>query len=188
MKNRKLIETILTALMLFVCSATAFAEDITVPYTELSTITEVTNASDTDDTTQTDAEEQSTESDAESTTNEENEGVTVIREEVTLEITESTETDIEINTFDYQTSEAMSQVEANSIKNILTQLNPDENDWQREVARQADLLYKLQDERDKAVEYCRLLRKENKDLKDFLQEKGLIDENLQVIEDQGVLL
>ena len=100
MKNRKLIETILTALMLFVCSATAFAEDITVPYTELSTITEVTNASDTDDTTQTDAEEQSTESDAESTTNEDNEGVTVIREEVTLEITESTETDIEINTSD----------------------------------------------------------------------------------------
>ena len=98
MKNRKLIETILTALMLFVCSATAFAEDITVPYTELSTITEVTNASDTDDTTQTDAEEQSTESDAESTTNEDNEGVTVIREEVTLETKESTETDIEINT------------------------------------------------------------------------------------------
>ena len=98
MKNRKLIETILTALMLFVCSATAFAEDITVPDTEPSTITEVTNASDTDDTTQTDAEEQSTESDAESTTNEDNEGVTVIREEVTLETKESTETDIEINT------------------------------------------------------------------------------------------
>lgn len=88
----------------------------------------------------------------------------------------------EINTFDYETSQAMAQVEANSIKNILTQLNPDENDWQKEIARQTDLLYKLQDERDKAVEYCRLLRKENKDLKDFLKEKGLIDENLQVIE------
>ena len=100
MKNRKLIATIISVLMLFICSATAFAEDITVPDTEPSTITEVTNASDTDDTTQTDAEEQSTESDAESTTNEDNEGVTVIREEVTLEITESTETDIEIKTSD----------------------------------------------------------------------------------------
>ncbi len=100
MKNRKLIATIITVLMLFVCSATAFAEDITVPDTEPSTITEVTNASDTDDTTQTDAEEQSTESDAESTTNEENDGVTIIREEVTLETKESTETDIEIKTSD----------------------------------------------------------------------------------------
>ena len=91
--------------------------------------------------------------------------------------------DIEINTFDYETSAAMTQVEANSIKNILTQLNPDENDWQREVARQADMLWKLQDERDKAVEMCRLLRKENKDLKDFLQEQKLIDEALNVIDD-----
>lgn len=96
--------------------------------------------------------------------------------------------DIEINTFDYETSQAMAQVEANSIKNILTQLNPDENDWQKEIARQTDLLYKLQDERDKAVEYCRLLRKENKDLKDFLQEKGLIDDTLNVIDEQDVVL
>lgn len=94
--------------------------------------------------------------------------------------------DIEINTFDYETSAAMAQVEANSIKNILTQLNPDENDWQKEIARQADLLFKLQDERDKAVEYCRLLRKENKDLKDFLQEKNYIDADLNVIEDDVV--
>lgn len=98
MKNRKLIATIITALMLFVCSATAFAEDITVLETEPSTITEVTNASDTDDTTQTDAEEQSTESDAESATNEDNEGVTVIREEVTLETSEPSETEIVIDT------------------------------------------------------------------------------------------
>ena len=94
--------------------------------------------------------------------------------------------DIEINTFDYETSQAMAQVEANSIKNILTQLNPDENDWQREVARQADLLFKLQDERDKAVEYCRLLRKENKDLKDFLQERNYIDADLNVLDDDVV--
>lgn len=94
--------------------------------------------------------------------------------------------DIEINTFDYETSQAMAQVEANSIKNILTQLNPDENDWQREIARQTDIMFKLQDERDKAVEYCRLLRKENKDLKDFMKEHNWIDSDLNVIEDNVV--
>ncbi len=98
MKNRKLIATIITALMLFVCSATAFAEDITVPETELSTITVVTETDTTVITTQTDAEEQTTKSNVESTNNEDNEGVTVIREEVTLEITEPAETEIVIDT------------------------------------------------------------------------------------------
>lgn len=102
------------------------------------------------------------------------------------EMSEMNLDDAAINVFDYETSQAMAQVEANSIKNILTQLNPDENDWQREVARQAELLFKLQDERDKAVEYCRLLRKENKDLKDFLQEKNYIDADLRVLDDDIV--
>lgn len=100
MKNNKLFAIIISALMLFVCSATAFAEDITIPETELSTITEVTDASDTDNTTRTDAEEVSTESDAESTAEEYNEGVTVIREEVTLNNTEPVETEIVIDTSD----------------------------------------------------------------------------------------
>ena len=100
MKNRKFIATLLTTLMLFICSATAFAEDITVPETETSTITEVTEADTTDNATQTDAEEQSTESDAENTTDKDNEGVTVIREEVTLENTEPVETEIVIDTSD----------------------------------------------------------------------------------------
>ena len=100
MKNRKLIAALITVLMLFVCSATAFADDVTITDTEPSTITEVTEADTTDNTTQTDAEEQSTESDAESATNEDNEGVTVIREEVTLENTESVETEIVIDTSD----------------------------------------------------------------------------------------
>lgn len=100
MKNNKLFAIIISALMLFVCSATAFAEDITIPETELSTITEVTDASDTDNTTRTDAEKVSTESDAESTADEYNEGVTVIREEVTLNNTEPVETEIVIDTSD----------------------------------------------------------------------------------------
>ncbi|MBQ6466375.1 MAG: LPXTG cell wall anchor domain-containing protein [Clostridia bacterium] len=100
MKNNKLFTIIISALMIFVCSATAFAEDIMIPETEPSTITEVTDVSDTDNTTRTDAEEVSTESDAESTADEDNEGVTVIREEVTLETTEPAETEIIIDTSD----------------------------------------------------------------------------------------
>lgn len=96
MKNRKLIVAIITALMLFVCSATAFAEDITVPENELSTIIEVTETDTTDNTTQTDAE---------STTKEDNEGVTVIREEVTLESTEPAETEVVIDTSDVSITE-----------------------------------------------------------------------------------
>ncbi len=100
MKNNKLFTIIISALMLFVCSATAFAEDITIPQTEPSTITEVTDTSGTNITTQTDAEEESTESNAESTADEDNEGVTVIREEVTLDNTEPVETEIVIDTSD----------------------------------------------------------------------------------------
>ncbi len=100
MKNNKLFAIIISALMLFICSATAFAEDITIPETEPSLITEVTDVSDTDNTTRTDAEEVSTESDAESTADEYNEGVTVIREEITLNNTEPVETEIVIDTSD----------------------------------------------------------------------------------------
>ena len=101
MKNRKFIATLLTALMLYICSATAYAEDITVPETEPSTITEVTEADTTDNATQANAAEESTDSDAEeNTTDEDNEGVTVIREEVTLENTEPVETEIVIDTSD----------------------------------------------------------------------------------------
>lgn len=55
--------------------------------------------------------------------------------------------------------------------------------WEKEVIHQKGLLFNLQKERDNAVEFSRLLKKENKDLKDFLFEKGLIDEKGQVIED-----
>mgnify|MGYP006873036176 CR=1 FL=1 len=65
----------------------------------------------------------------------------------------------------------------------MKQLNPDENDWEKEVHSQAKLIHTLQKERDNAVEYCRLLRKENKDLKDFLKERGIIDSDLNVIDE-----
>lgn len=88
----------------------------------------------------------------------------------------------EINTFDYETNMAIEDIMTRNHRNQLKQLNPDENDWEKEVLHQKDLLYKLQKERDNAVEMCRLLRKENKDLKDFLIDKKLINESLEIIE------
>lgn len=92
----------------------------------------------------------------------------------------------EINTFDYETNQAIEDIMTRNHQNQLKQLNPDENDWEKEVIHQKDLLYKLQKERDNAVELCRLLRKENKDLKDFLIEKNLLNESLEIIENDGI--
>ena len=47
-----------------------------------------------------------------------------------------------------------------------------------------DLVEQMTKERDEAVETARKLLLENKDLKDFLLEKGLVDENYEVIEDE----
>lgn len=90
----------------------------------------------------------------------------------------------EVNTFDYETNKAIEDIMTRNHENQLKQLNPDENDWEKEVIHQKELLFKLQKERDSAVEFARLLKKENKDLKEFLQEKGLIDELDRVIEDE----
>lgn len=90
----------------------------------------------------------------------------------------------EVNTFDYETNLAIEDIMTRNHQNQLRQLNPDENDWEKEVVHQKELLFNLQKERDNAVEFSRLLKKENKDLKDFLLEKGLIDEKGQVIEDE----
>ena len=99
------------------------------------------------------------------------------------EMSEMNLDDIEINTFDYETNVAIENIMEANFRNQMKQLNPDENDWQREVYHQADLLHKLQKERDNAVEYCRLLRKENKNLKDFLTERNIINEALEVIDE-----
>lgn len=90
----------------------------------------------------------------------------------------------EVNTFDYETNMAIEDIMTRNHQNQLKQLNPDENDWEKEVVHQKELLFNLQKERDNAVEFSRLLKKENKDLKDYLLEKGLIDEKGRVIEDE----
>lgn len=88
----------------------------------------------------------------------------------------------EVNTFDYETNLAIEDIMTRNHQNQLRQLNPDENDWEKEVVHQKQILFILQKERDNAVEFSRLLKKENKDLKDFLLEKGLINSEGQVIE------
>ena len=77
---------------------------------------------------------------------------------------------------------AIEDIMTRNHQNQLRQLNPDENDWEKEVIHQKQILFRLQKERDNAVEFSRLLTKENKDLKDFLLEKGLINSEGQVIE------
>lgn len=90
----------------------------------------------------------------------------------------------EVNTFDYETNIAIEDIMTRNHQNQLKQLNPDENDWEKEVVHQKEILFRLQKERDQAVEFARLLKKENKDLKEFLIEKNLIDEACNVIEDE----
>ena len=99
------------------------------------------------------------------------------------ELSEMNLDDAEINTFNAETNEAMSSIMERNFKNQMDQINPDENDWEKEVSHQAKLIHTLQKERDNAVECCRLLRKENKDLKDFLIERNIIDEALNVIDE-----
>jgi hypothetical protein len=90
----------------------------------------------------------------------------------------------EVNTFDYETNIAIEDIMTRNHQNQLKQLNPDENDWEKEVIHQKEMLFRLQKERDNAVEFSRLLKKENKDLKDYLFENGLVDSNGQVIENE----
>ena len=93
MKNRKLVSTLLIALVFFICSATAFAEDVMVPKIEPFRIIEVTDAETTDIITRIDVAVQATDSDAE-----ENDGAIIIREEVDVESKEPVESEIVIDT------------------------------------------------------------------------------------------
>lgn len=90
----KIISLVISALMLFTCSATVFADDPAgATDAESATVTALTV-----EATDTDAAEVSTEENTETTTEKENEGVTVLREEVTLDNTEPAETEIVIDT------------------------------------------------------------------------------------------
>ena len=90
--------------------------------------------------------------------------------------------DAKINMYDIDYCAGMQQVANISCKAQVDQIGYDENVMNEISNIRRELVDSLQKERDKAVERARLLLVENKDLKEFLKDKGLIDEFGKVIE------
>ena len=90
--------------------------------------------------------------------------------------------DAKINMYDVDYCKGMQQVAEISSKAQVDQIGYDENVMDEIQNIRRELVDNLQKERDKAVERARRLLVENKDLKEFLKEKGLIDEFGQVVE------
>ena len=89
-----------------------------------------------------------------------------------------------INMYDVDYCAGMQQVANISAKAQVDQIGFDENTMNTINNIRRELVDDLQKQRDKAVERARLLLVENRDLKAFLKEKGLIDEFGQVIDDE----
>lgn len=89
-----------------------------------------------------------------------------------------------INTYDIGTCEGMKQVALMNEEARHRQIGYDENIAQEIKDIKVDLVEQMTRERDEAVETARRLLLENKDLKDFLLERGLVNEDYEVIEDE----
>jgi hypothetical protein len=89
-----------------------------------------------------------------------------------------------INTYDIGTCEGMKQVALINEECRHRQIGYDENIAQEIKDIKVELVEKLTKERDEAVETARKLLLENKDLKDFLLTKKLVDEDYEVIDDE----
>ena len=81
----------------------------------------------------------------------------------------------EVNGFDINTCRGMQQVLEMSDASIMKQLNLDESEWSDMVAEQRQELIKIQHERDVYREINRILLRENIDLRDTLDENGLLN-------------
>ena len=92
--------------------------------------------------------------------------------------------DAKINMYDIDYCQGMQQVANISCKAQVDQIGFDENVMNEISNIRRELVDTLQKERDKAVERARLLLVENKDLKEFLKDKGLIDEFGKVIDSE----
>ena len=92
--------------------------------------------------------------------------------------------DAKINMYDIDYCEGMRQVAQISAKAQVDQIGFDENTMNTINSIRRELVDELQKKLDKANERARLLLVENKDLKEFLKEKGLIDEFGQVIDNE----
>lgn len=85
--------------------------------------------------------------------------------------------DAEVNGFDIGTCRGMQQVLEISDASILKQLRLDESEWSDMVADQRVMITELQKERDTYKEINRIVLRENLDLRDTLEEHGLLDED-----------
>lgn len=86
----------------------------------------------------------------------------------------------EVNGFDIGTCRGMQQVLEMSDASIMKQLGLDESEWSDMVAEQRQMLVKVQNERDVYQEINRILLRENLDLRDTLEDNGILNmENLQ---------
>ena len=81
----------------------------------------------------------------------------------------------EVNGFDIGTCRGMQQVLEMSDASIMRQLNLDESEWSDMVAEQREMLIKVQNERDVYKEINRILLRENVDLRDTLEDNGILD-------------
>ena len=80
----------------------------------------------------------------------------------------------EVNGFDIGTCKGMQQVMDLSNASILKQLALDESEYTDIIAEQRKLVTNLTTEKDSYKEICRILLRENLDLKDILLEKDLL--------------
>ena len=80
----------------------------------------------------------------------------------------------EVNGFDSGTCRGMQQVLEMSDASIMKQLALDESEWSEMVAEQRKLLVDTQKERDVYKEINRILLRENLDLRDTLEDNGLL--------------
>ena len=83
----------------------------------------------------------------------------------------------ENNGFDIGTCRGMQQVLEISDASIMKQLALDESEWSDMVAEQREQIVKLQSERDVYKEINRILLRENIDLRDTLNDNGLLDKS-----------
>lgn len=82
--------------------------------------------------------------------------------------------DAEVNGFDIGTCRGMQQVLEISDTSIMKQLRLDESEWSDMVADQRQMIIELRNERDVYKEVNRIILRENIDLRDTLEENGLL--------------
>lgn len=92
--------------------------------------------------------------------------------------------DAKINMYDIDYCKGMQQVAEISAKAQVDQIGFDENVMLEISNIRRELVDDLQKQRDKAVERARVLLVENRDLKEFLKDKGLVDEFGKVIDNE----